>query len=92
MRIFAIHEYELRGNIDDEEFESVLKSTLLSPELDMPGPESRHLLKGYKGEREGKYLVLWIFESQEALEELFGTQDRPKRGPANFVQFEDITC
>ena len=39
--------------------------------------------------RKGKYSVIWIFESQEALEELFGTEDKPKRGPANFVHFED---
>jgi hypothetical protein len=55
----------------------------------MPGLESRHLLKGYKGERKSKYSVLWIFKSQEALEELFGMEEKPKRGPVNFVNFED---
>ena len=88
-RIFAIHGYELRHDTDSQEFESVLKNTLLSKELDMPGLESRHLLKGYKGERKSKYSVLWIFKSQEALEELFGTEEKPKRGPVNFVNFED---
>jgi heme-degrading monooxygenase HmoA len=88
-RIFAIHEYELRHDTDSQEFESILKNTLLSKELDMPGLESRHLLKGDKGERKSKYSVLWIFKSQEALEELFGTEEKPKRGPVNFVNFED---
>ncbi len=88
-RIFAIHEYEVKHDTDSQEFESVLKNTLLSKELDMLGLESRHLLKGYKGERKSKYLVLWIFKSQEALEELFGTEENPKRGPDNFVNFED---
>jgi hypothetical protein len=88
-RIFAVHEYELRDDTDNQEFESILKDTLLSKELDMPGLESRHLLKGYKGERKSKYSVLWIFKSQEALEELFGIEEKPKRGPANFVNFED---
>jgi len=88
-RIFAIHEYELRHDTDNQEFESILKDTLQSKELDMPGLESKHLLKGYKGERKSKYSVLWIFKSQEALEELFGVEEKPKRGPANFVNFED---
>jgi hypothetical protein len=88
-RIFAIHEYELRHDTDSQEFESVLKNTLLSKELNMPGLESRHLLKGYKGKRKSKYSVLWIFKSQEALEELFGIEEKPKRGPVNFVNFED---
>jgi hypothetical protein len=88
-RIFAIHEYELRHDTDSQEFESVLKNTFLSKELDMSGLESRHLLKGYKGKRKSKYSVLWIFKSQEALEELFGIEEKPKRGPVNFVNFED---
>lgn len=75
--------------IQREEFEQVLKDILLSKELDMPGLESRHLLKRYKGERKSKYSVLWIFKSQEALEELFGNEEKPKRGPVNFVNFED---
>lgn len=88
-RIFAIHEYELRHDTDSQEFESFLKNTLLSKELDMPGLDSRYLLKGYKGERKSKYLVLWIFKSEEALEELFGIEEKLKRGPVNFVNFED---
>ena len=88
-RIFAIHEYELRHDTDLQEFESVLKDILLSKELDMPGFESRYLLKGYKGERKSKYWVLWIFKSQGALEELLGIEEKPKRGPVNFVNFED---
>jgi heme-degrading monooxygenase HmoA len=77
-RIFAIHEYELTHDTETKEFEQVLKDILLSKELDMPGLESRHLLKGYKGERKSKYLVLWVFKSQETLEELFGNEEKPK--------------
>jgi hypothetical protein len=88
-RIFAIHDYELTYDRDSQGFEQVLKDILLSKELDMPGLESRHLLKGYKGERKSKYSVLWVFKSQEILEELFGNEEMPKRGPINFVNFED---
>jgi hypothetical protein len=88
-RIFAIHDYELTYDRDSQGFEQVLKDILLSKELDMPGLESRHLLKGYKGERKSKYSVLWVFKSQEILEELFGNEEMPKRGPVNFVNFED---
>ena len=90
MRIFGIHEYELREGRDNRHFESVMKSALMSPKLDIPGLESRHFLKGYKAQRKGSYAALWIFKSQEALEELFGTEGNPKRGPPNFMNFEDI--
>ena len=57
-RIIAIHEYEPRDDTDSQKLESVLKGTLLSKELDMPGLESRHLLKGYKGDRTNTHVVL----------------------------------
>jgi hypothetical protein len=57
-RIFAIHEYELTHDTDNQEFEQVLKNILMSKELDMPGLESRHLLKGYKGERKSKIAII----------------------------------
>ncbi|HEY7572363.1 MAG TPA: hypothetical protein VH796_13430 [Nitrososphaeraceae archaeon] len=57
-RIFAIHEYELTHDTDSQEFEQVLKDILLSKELDMPRLESRHFLKGYKGQRKNKNSVL----------------------------------
>ena len=89
MRIFGFHEYELKDGIDTQYFESVVQSAIMGPKLDMPGLESRHFLKGYKAERKGTYAALWIFKSQEAVEDLFGTEDKPKRGPSNFVEFED---
>lgn len=88
MRVFALHEYELRNGMDPAEFESVLKDAITSRDLDLPGLESRHFLKGYKSERQGKYAVLWIFESQKALEDLFGTEEAAEDGPENFVNFE----
>jgi hypothetical protein len=39
--------------------------------------------------KKSKYTVLWIFKSQEVVEELFGTEEKPKRGPVNFVNFEN---
>jgi hypothetical protein len=42
MRIFGIHEYEIKDGIDIQYFELVVKSAFMSPKLDMPGLQSRH--------------------------------------------------
>lgn len=88
VRIIAIHEYELREGINHEEFERMLKEKL--KDLNMEGLISKHTLKGYKGERKGKYAVLWIFESQEMLEKLFGTENEPLKGPPSFMAYENF--
>jgi hypothetical protein len=49
------------------------------------------ILKGYKAERKGSYAVLGIFKSQEALEELFGTECKPGRGPPIFIELRIIS-
>ena len=86
-KIFAIHEYELSHDIDSQEFESVLKDTLLSKELDMPGLESRHLLKGYKGERKSKYSVLWIFKSQRGIRRTVWDRRKAEARSCQFCKF-----
>lgn len=87
-RIYAIHEYELKRGVMSNEFESAIVNKLAN--LHMTGLVSKHLLRGYKGERKGKYAVLWIFESQEALEKLFGTETRPLPEPPDFVGYENF--
>jgi hypothetical protein len=45
--------------------------------FDLPGPREHHFLRGLKGARRGAYAALWIFESREAWEKLWGPPDAP---------------
>jgi hypothetical protein len=40
---------------------------------------AHHFLRGVKGGRRGGYAAVWVYESRQAWEQLWGTLDRPRR-------------
>lgn len=65
-RVYGMHRLALKPGVDPEEFERYT-AEVIYPALDpIPGMSWR-LLKGYAGDREGKYLALFEFDSEERL-------------------------
>jgi hypothetical protein len=87
-RIVALHELDLKPGVDRREFERAVRAATAGLEREMPGLVERMFLLGYKAARKGEYAMLWVFESRDALEALFGTEDEPSPGPAAFVRYE----
>jgi hypothetical protein len=87
-RIVAVHELDLKPGVDRAEFEWVVREATVGLEREMPGLQQRLFLRGYKAARKGEYAMLWVFESRDALEAMFGTEDDPKPGPEAFVRYE----
>jgi hypothetical protein len=87
-RIVAVHELDLRPDADRLAFEQTVRRELADLDQQMPGLAARRFLKGYKGARQGEYAMLWVFESQSALEALFGLPDAPLPGPPAFIRYE----
>jgi hypothetical protein len=77
-RIVSIHEYDLRPGIDVEEFERVLHDAEARGLFRLPGLVAHHFVKGAKGVRRGAYAALWIYETREAWERLWGTPEHPR--------------
>jgi len=75
--IISIHEYELKPGVDETEFEQVLQRARDSGLLQLPGLVGFHFLKGLRGVRSGAYAAIWIYESLEAWEALWGPVDQP---------------
>ncbi len=71
-RLVGIHEIELVEGADPVEFERVFAESAAQPEL--PGWKTR-LLRGDRGERAGKYAVLFEIESPEARDRYFPAED-----------------
>jgi hypothetical protein len=70
-RIVSIHEYDLRPEVNVEQFEQVLRDAEARGLLQLPGLVAHHFVKGAKGIRRGAYAALWIYESREAWENLW---------------------
>jgi hypothetical protein len=46
--------------------------------FDLPGLSEHYFLRGLKGARRGAYAAVWIFDSPEAWEALWGPPDAPR--------------
>ena len=67
-KAFGVHEVELNPGVTAEDYENALAQ--LSQPMTFPGVKV-YFLKGDRGERNGKYLTLWEFESVERRNQLF---------------------
>ena len=70
-KVFALHEIELRPGVSAEEFETFFATEIGSSPI-YPGWWAQ-LLKADRGERAGKYLVIFEIESIEARDRYFPT-------------------
>jgi hypothetical protein len=77
-RIISIHEYILKPGVEEAEFERSIQKARQRGLLSLPGLVEYHFLKGLKGTRSGCYAAIWIYESREAWERLWGTPERPR--------------
>jgi hypothetical protein len=80
-RVISIHQYELKPEIDVTNFEQAIVAAEARGLLRLPGLVGHHFIRGIKGERLGKYAAVWIYESRDAWETLWGSPDEPRRFP-----------
>ena len=73
-KLYCLHEIELRPGVSPAEFEKVAAEAKESANYE---GWTAHLLKGERGERNGKYLVLYEIESIAARDRYAPTADGP---------------
>ncbi len=78
-RIISVHEYTLKSNVSKQEFENAVQQAHKGDLLQLPGLVEYHFVKGIKGQRKDRYAAIWIYESREAWEKLWGTPENPKK-------------
>lgn len=78
-RVISIHDYELKPGVSGEAFEQAALGAKRRGLFDLPGLVGHHFLRGLKGARRGAYTALWIFESRDAWERLWGTVETPRQ-------------
>ena len=85
-KLFGRHEIELQPGVEPDDYERLFAEEV-APTFELPGWKT-HLLKGDRGERAGKYLVLLEIESLEARDRYF---PRPGEESEEFTQFSNST-
>ena len=72
-KVFGMHMITLRPGVKEEDFEEFMTEDVYP----LPSPEGleAYLLKGDRGDREGKYLWVFEFESIESRDRYFPSPD-----------------
>ena len=78
-RMISIHEYDLRPGSGAERFEQAIRAAEARGLFELPGLTAHHFVRGVKGARNGAYGAVWVYESREAWERLWGPPDRPRQ-------------
>jgi hypothetical protein len=76
-KVICIHEYILRPGVSERRFVKAILNAKERGLLRLPGLVDYYLVKGIRGFRNGLYAAVWIYESKEAWESLWGPIDKP---------------
>lgn len=69
-KVLGMHTVELKPGVNEQELEEFIKTDVLPVYRVLPG-QTVHLLKGERGERRGRYLVLIELESVERRDHIY---------------------
>ena len=69
-KVYGMHELELKPGVDGQEFETYFTREL-SPLFRQISGQTIHLVKGDRGSREGRYLLLFEIDSVERRDSLY---------------------
>jgi heme-degrading monooxygenase HmoA len=75
--IISVHEYALKREVDAEAFEDAVHKAQERGLFQLPGLLRYHFLRGIKGDRCDRYAAVWVYESREAWESLWGPAEEP---------------
>jgi hypothetical protein len=83
-RLFGLHEIELHSGVRPEDFERFVLEEVNRNQL-FPGVATR-VLKGDRGDRKGKYLLMVEFESIESRDRLFPTPGQASEEAQRYLE------
>ena len=82
-RVISIHEYDLKPGVDLAALRARYPRRGAARPFRPRGPRRASFLRGIKGARRDAYSAVWVFESREVWEKLWGTPEAP-RPPAEY--------
>ncbi len=92
-RVVSMHEYVLRPGVDPVEFEAAVRDARARGLFDLPGLHDVRFLRTLRSTRGQAYAALWVYESSEAWEALWGAPGdaTPTEAyPENWREWEEI--
>ncbi len=69
-KVFGLHTLELKTGVDEKEFEAFITQEVTPLYQRVPG-QIAYLMKGDRGERSGKYLIVIELESPQTRDQIY---------------------
>ena len=91
-KIISVHIYDLKPDVKEEEFIQAVRESERRGLFKLPGLQAYHFVRGIRGVNLGKYVMIWIYESKQAWEKLWGPEQKPyskKQYPKNWKIWEE---
>jgi hypothetical protein len=91
-RVISIHEYQLKPGVSDALFEHAVVAARERGLLNLPGLIESRFLRRIRGSGGARYSAIWIYESKDAWEKLWGKIGHPStkdRYPENWRIWEN---
>jgi len=82
--VVSVREFELKPGIKADDFEAFARRGISEAETRGNLGPQMHVLRGERGERKGKYVLVWEFDSIAARDQCF-----PKEGAGSSVGFRE---
>ena len=76
-KVISVHEYKLKPGSDARQFEKAIRRAREEGLLRLPGLIDYHFLKGIRGARSRRYAAIWVYETRDAWESLWGNLEEP---------------
>ncbi len=76
-RVISVHEYSLKEGIIGKEFEHAIQIARQRGLFELLGMTSWTFLRGVRGKRQNTYAAIWIYDSLQSWEALWGSLDQP---------------
>lgn len=83
--VLSLHSYQLAAGVDASELARAFARARAQGLFDLPGLLEVRLLHGIRGQQKGEWAALWIYESRQAWQALWGPVEEP-HGPADYPQ------
>lgn len=77
-RVISVHEYTLKPDVTEDQFKDAIQEAQARNLFQLPGLMEVHFLRGIKGKRRGQFTAIWVYESKEAWEGLWGSPEQPR--------------
>lgn len=78
-KVISVHEYKLKDGVSRQQFEAAVEDARQADLFSLAGLIDCHFVQRIRGTRDIEFAAIWMYESRESWERLWGKVGQPVR-------------